>query len=318
MVRYGILGAGHISNKFAEAVKLSCNSTLTAVGARNINNAKEFADKYDIPFSFGSYDELLSSGEVDVVYIGTVNQTHLEIIEQAIKYKIPVICEKPIVTTVAQMEKIISLAKEHDVLIMEAMWSRFLPPMLKAKSWVEHGKIGKIINIESEFSRQLPELDENSRLLSAEYEGGAMFDLGVYCIEFTTYFATNSIKTVKSTASLYKTGVDIDSSTIIQFDDDIIARMSFGFTTNRKNDGYIFGEDGYIYLNQFHKTKEVILFDKFNNEIDRFTDDQDNGFVYQVEHFSQLFIDNKKESDIMPLVESLKTAKIYDLIKSNW
>lgn len=318
MIRYGIVGAGRISNKFAQAVKLANNSTLTAVASRDIDTAEEFASKYDIPFAFGSYDELFSSKAIDVVYIGTVNQTHMDILEKAISYKVPVICEKPIVTKLAQMERLMTLAKENNVLVMEAMWTRFLPPIQKVKSWVESGKIGKLTNIESEFSFKLPEMDENSRILSAEYEGGAIYDLGVYCIEFSTYFATNEIKSVKSTAQLFKTGVDMDSTTIIQFDDGVIARMSFGFTTARKNDGYIFGEEGYIYLKEFHKTREVILYDKYNNELDRFTDPQENGFVYQVEHFSELYKAGKKESEIMPLSESLKTAKIYDMIKSDW
>lgn len=318
MVRYGIIGAGKISNKFAEAIKLAKNSSLTAVGSRSLDNAKEFAKKHDIPLAYGNYDELFSSGEIDVVYVGTVNQTHIDIIKKAILAKIPVICEKPIVTKLEQMEEIISLAKEHNVLIMEAMWTRFLPPIQKVKEWIDGGKIGKITNIESEFSFKLPELDENSRILSAEYEGGGIYDLGVYCIEFSTYFATSEIKTLKSSAQLYKTGVDMDASALIQFEDGIIARMSFGFTTARKNDGYIFGEDGYIYLKDFHKTRDVTLFDKYGKEVDRVTDAQENGFVYQVEHFSELFKAGKKESDIMPLSENIKTIKIYDMMKSDW
>lgn len=318
MVRYGIIGAGEISNKFAQAIGLAKNSKLTAIASRNLETAKEFASKYKTPFAYGDYDELLTSGEIDVVYVGTVNQTHMEIIEKAIKHKIPVICEKPLVTKLAQMEKIVALAKENDVLVMEAMWTRFLPPVLQVKEWVETGRIGQITNIETEFSFKLPELDENSRILSAEYEGGAIYDLGVYCIAFTTFFADTEVTSVKSIAQLYKTGVDMDASALIQFEGDITARMSFGFTTERKNDGYIFGEEGYIYLKDFHKTREVTLFDKFNKQLDRITDPQENGFIYQVEHFSNLFSQGKKQSDIMPLSESLKTNKIYDMIKDNW
>lgn len=318
MVRYGIIGAGQISNKFAQAVHLANNSIVTAVASRNIETAKEFSVKNNIQLAYGDYDELLSSNEIDVVYVGTVNQTHMEIIEKAISYKIPVICEKPIVTKLEQMERIISLAKENDVLIMEAMWTRFLPAIVKAKEWVDSGLIGKVTDIETEFSYKLPEFDENSRLLSQEYEGGAIYDLGVYCIEFTTFFAKSEVKKVKSLAQLFKTGVDIDSSSIIQFEDDLIARMSFGFTNNRKNDGYIFGENGHIHLKNFHRSREITLFNKDNDEIDNFLDSQENGFVFQVEHFSQLYLNNKKESDVVPYSENIKTIKIYDEMKSQW
>lgn len=318
MVRYGIIGAGHISNKFAQAVHLAENSVVTAVASRHIETAKEFSVKNNIPLAYGDYDELLSSNEIDVVYIGTVNQTHMEIIEKAISHKIPVICEKPIVTKLSQMEKIISLAKENDVLVMEAMWTRFLPAIVKAKKWIADGLIGKITDIETEFSFKLPEFDENSRLLSEEYEGGAIYDLGVYCIEFSTFFNQSDIKEIKSLAQLYKTGVDIDSSSIIQFNDDMIARMSFGFTNNRKNDGYIFGENGHIHFKHFHRSREITLFDKDNNEIDNFLDPQENGFVFQVEHFSKLYLEGMKESNIIPFSENIKTIKIYDAMKSQW
>lgn len=319
MVRYGIIGAGKISHKFALAVHSAKNSTLTAVASRDIQNAKYFAMTNNIPLAYGDYDELLKSNEIDVVYIGTVNQTHMEIIEKAISYKIPVICEKPIVTKLEQMEKIIALSKKHDVLVMEAMWTRFLPTIQKAKEWIDSNMIGKINNIETEFSFALSTFNENSRLLSTEYEGGAMYDIGVYCIELTTYFAKNNIKELKSMSKLFKTGTDIDSTTLIRFEDDIMARMSFGFTTPRKNDAYIFGDKGYIHFKCFHNCKEITLYDLKNQEVNTFVDkDFNNGFIYQVEHFSQLFLVGKKESDIMPFSDNIKTIKIYDDIKSQW
>lgn len=319
VVRYGVIGAGNIARKFISACKRCANSEIVAVASRSLEKAETFAKEHGVPKFMGSYEELIKSPLIDAIYIATVNSTHAGIIEQAINAKKAVICEKPIVIEVETMKRLKKLANDNNVLLMEAMWTRFLPPVKKVCEWVETDKIGKITSIEVDFSFKVKVMNENNKLVSTELQGGAMHDVGVYCIEFATFFAKCNPKTIRSLATFYEpTGADINSTAVILFENGILARLSFGLNSTRNNDAMIYGENGYIYLKDFHNCQEATLFDVDKKEVEKFSLPEENGFIHEIEHFSDLYINGKIESDVMPLSESILTATIYEAIRDEW
>ena len=125
---------------------------VIAVGARNLDKAKEFAAKFEIPKACGSYDELAKDPEIDVVYVGSVCFTHLEVCKMLLNHNKHVLCEKPLAMDVKETEEILNLAKEKGTFFMEAIWSRTLPVYLKLKEELKSGTIGKVYSLNSDFS----------------------------------------------------------------------------------------------------------------------------------------------------------------------
>ena len=151
-IKWGILSTGWIAHKFATALQVVNNSELYAVGSRNIQTAKKFADEFHIPKAYGSYEELVSDPTVDVVYIGTPHNLHLENTFLALDHHKHVLCEKPMGVNLKEATKMIAKAKEKNLFLMEAMWSRFLPNIIKTKELVDSGEIGKIKLLTAFFS----------------------------------------------------------------------------------------------------------------------------------------------------------------------
>ena len=125
---------------------------VIAVGARNLDKAKEFAAKFEIPKSYGSYDELAKDPAIDVIYVGSVCFTHLEVCKMLLKHNKHVLCEKPLAMDVKETEEILNLAKEKGTFFMEAIWSRTLPAYLKLKEELKSESIGKVYSLNSDFS----------------------------------------------------------------------------------------------------------------------------------------------------------------------
>jgi predicted dehydrogenase len=131
--KWGILGPGTITHKFTADLKLLDEAELYGVGSRSIERAQSYADKYNIPKAYGSYDELIQDPEVDIIYIATPHPFHKEWTIRSLEAGKAVLCEKPITVNSLEAEEIYAAAKKNNTFFMEAMWTRFLPVMLKVR-----------------------------------------------------------------------------------------------------------------------------------------------------------------------------------------
>lgn len=144
--RFGVMGAGNISNKFCDAAEKTEEVCVTAVAARSEERAREFAEKYEIHTYYGNYEEMLQKEKLDGVYIGVVTGMHVQLTELCIRYGIPVLCEKALTGSSEEAERIFKLAEEKKIFVMEGVWSLFLPANRKAREWF--GK-GVSVNLQS-------------------------------------------------------------------------------------------------------------------------------------------------------------------------
>lgn len=142
--RFGVMGAGNISNKFCDAAEKTEEVCVTAVAARSEERAREFAEKYEIHTYYGNYEEMLQKEKLDGVYIGVVTGMHVQLTELCIRYGIPVLCEKALTGSSEEAERIFKLAEEKKIFVMEGVWSLFLPANRKAREWLREGRIGKL------------------------------------------------------------------------------------------------------------------------------------------------------------------------------
>ncbi len=316
-IRFGVIGPGVIANKFAQAVQLCDDAVITAVASRNQARGDDYAASYGVQTVYTSYDALIEDPEIDAIYVAVPHTWHAELAIKAMRHKKAVLCEKPCAVNLAQAQQIIAVAKEENVLFLEAMWTRFLPTTLKAHEWIAEGKIGDVRLLESSFAfRNEPNLE--SRLYNRDLAGGAMLDVGVYIIAFSLDYGKGALKKLSGMAQVGATGVDEVSTLQMQFEDGTIALSSCGVAVKTRPEACVFGTKGTIKLPDFWGCIDAGLYNNQGELIERFCDEQTNGFYYEVEHFAKLWREGALESPRMPWSETLRMAEVYDGMLKEW
>lgn len=313
-IKFGIIGLGVIAKRFASALQLVEDAELVGVASRDKAKSEQFAKDYNAKIAYESYEDLLKNSDADVIYIATTHNFHYEIAKLCISYKKGILCEKPFFTNKKEAEEIFILAKVNNTFIMEATWTRCLPAFLKAKEWVNSKRIGdlKIIDIYFCFYR---EYNIESRLYNPYLAGGALYDIGVYAIEFITGITGNTPKKLNSIATKAESGVDNCVSMQMLFDNDVIGNATCSISISIEREASIFGTNGYIKLNSCCSAKKCEIFDNEHNLIESFEDDEEEGFVYQIRHVVKLLNENKLQSDLIPMRDTIDCAEIFDKVK---
>lgn len=313
--RFGVLGAANIANKFCDAVSYIEDAEVVAVSSKNLERAKAFAEKNKIPSYYDSYEEMLARGDVDAVYIATTHNFHYENLLTCIEHGKHVLCEKSMVLNKKDAETVFALAKEKNVFVMEAMWSRFLPNIKKVRQWIQEDRIGDI-SLANAALGFVAEKDPKNRLYNPKLAGGALFDLGVYDIEVICYLIDKEIREVKSTMLLAETGVDIADNITLIFDG-CIANLQSSISAKVAEYAYLYGSKGYIKVPSFHMGDSCTLYDLNGNIVEDFRETPVNGFIYQIEEVIRCVRAGKIESDVMPHKDTILCAEIFDTCFSN-
>ncbi len=180
-IKWGIISTGHISGRFAEALKILPEAELMAVASININTAKKFAVKYDIQKAYGSYQELADDPEIDVVYIGTPHIFHFDNSVMCMKNGKSVLCEKAFTINAHEAKEMARIAREENVFLMEAMIPRHVPLIKKVLKWIIDGKIGEVRMVKASRCAR-GDFDPKAHQMNPELGGGSLLDVGVYVI----------------------------------------------------------------------------------------------------------------------------------------
>jgi predicted dehydrogenase len=178
-IRWGILSTGRIAHQFATGLSDLPDTELVAVGSRSIVTANAFANQFHIPHRHGSYDSLAQDPDVDVIYIATPHSLHQENVLMCLKMGKAVLCEKPFTINVQQAEVVIQVAREKGIFLMEAMWTRFLPHILKVQQMINDRLIGQPRILQASVGDQ-KELDPSNRFFNPKLGGGSLIDVGIY------------------------------------------------------------------------------------------------------------------------------------------
>ena len=205
-LRWGVLGPGGISERFADAVGRNGTQRIVAVGSRSQERAEAFARRHGVEKAVGSPEQLVSLPEVDIVYIATPHPSHRELAELALGAGKHVLIEKPLAMTRADAAAITDLGRERGLLVMEAMWTRYLPQADVLDQLLADGAIGDVTFVSAEFGFVAP-ADPTSRLFAPELGGGALLDAGVYPVSFITS-VLGLPDDVQVAGTLADTGVD--------------------------------------------------------------------------------------------------------------
>ena len=169
--KWGILAPGNIANKFTEGLKTIPEAVLYSVGSRDIKRAEAFAQNYGYEKAYGSYREMAEDPLVDIIYIATPHPQHEEAALLCLENRKAVICEKPIAVNALQTERMIQCARKNNVFLMEAMWTRFLPAICKARELIANGAIGNVRLVYADFGFRT-DVNSEGRLFSPALAGG--------------------------------------------------------------------------------------------------------------------------------------------------
>jgi predicted dehydrogenase len=210
---WGILATGWIAELFTHDLTAS-GLTVAAVGSRSLDKARHFADRFGIAKAHGSYEELVADPDVDIVYIATPHPQHVEAALLALDAGKHVLVEKSFTINAREARQIVQRAREKNLVVLEAMWTRFLPHMRRIHEIIVEGTIGELVSLSAEHRQFLP-TDPKHRLNNLELGGGALLDLGIYPISFA-HDILGAPTSVKATARFKDTGVDAEISTLMQ------------------------------------------------------------------------------------------------------
>jgi len=302
IIKWGILGPGIIANQFAHDFRYVTNGVLSAVASRSAERAGEFAKKYQIPKAYDSYQDLFQDPEIDAIYIATPHTFHYQQTLDAFDAGKAVLCEKPITTNPGDCRRLIEKSISTGNYLMEGMWTYFLPAVLKAQQWISEGRIGTIKHLKSEFGYPVP-YDSQSRMYNPDLAGGSLLDMGVYTIAMAWLFLKEDPKDISVISRKAPSGVDNDVLMMLEYED-AAATLHSAFRCKLHNATFVIGDQGYITLPDFWRAKECLLY--LGEEcVEHFKEPRESfGFDYEIEAVSKDLLENKKESDRMPLATS--------------
>ena len=317
-IRWGIVSTGHISGRFAEALKKLPDAELRAVASRSAGPAKKFASEHGVLKAYGSYSALAEDPEVDVVYIGTPHSFHLENSLMYMRAGKSVLCEKALTINAREAEEMIRVAREENVFLMEAMITRHVPLVKKIQQWIRDGKIGEVRMLKASRCAR-GEFEPSQRHLNPELGGGSLLDVGVYVISFASMIFQKAPERVVGFGHIGEIGSDEQGAALLKYDKGEIADLSFALRTKAINDAYIFGTEGYIKIDEVFAvpTKATLII--HDEEIEVIEEPViGGGLVYEAEEVMRCMKQGLKESPFMPLEESLQIMHIMDEIRAPW
>jgi predicted dehydrogenase len=217
IIRYGIIGTGRIASDFAADLRHASGTVLHSVCSRNIETARRFGSSYEGVAAHSSLEAFLSDPSLDAVYIATPNSMHLPQALACIRAGKPVIVEKPLAMSAAAAQIIADEAAKYRVPVMEGMWIRFLPGIIRAKEMILNGEIGDVGGANADLSYEHA-FDPDSRLFSRALGGGAMLDLGVYLLSLSLYLLGKP-ENVWGTWLAAQSGVDLQAGFELTYPD---------------------------------------------------------------------------------------------------
>ena len=317
-IKWGIIGSGRIASIFAKALNSLDHTELVAISSRDLDRATEFANRFHIKNAYGSYEELVKDPEIDVIYIATPHTEHKANAALCITHGKAVLCEKPFTLNQQEAQYLISLAKEHKVFLMEAMWTKFLPTTKVVKNWIKDKIIGEVKYFNVSFG-YATEFDLNSRVYNPKVAGGALLDVGVYSIAYVIHMMDKLPDQVVSSAYLGKSNVDEMNVIAFRFNEGVLADLSSAISANTGKDAVIIGDKGKIIVPNFWTAESAELYDDKGNLIDAFLlPFTVNGYVYEAEEVNRCIREGKIESEVIPLQDTLDIIKIMDGMRAEW
>ena len=313
-IKWGFIGTGWIANKFANSLKSTEGSELYAIGSRTIESAKKFAGEFNAPKAYGSYQEVARDPDVDVIYIATPHNLHCANTLMCLESNKHVLCEKPFGVNGKEVRLMIDLAREKNLFLMEALWSRFLPNVIKVKELVDSGTIGNVKLLTAYFEGKSDGGPEH-RHFNIDLCGGSLLDIGIYNV-FLSLYVLGSPERFKALAATGSNGTDNSIGILFKYPGDSLAVLHSSFMANTPIVAEIHGDKGKIVMEHlwFCPGNIRLIRHDGTEELIKF-EFKGNGYNYEAQEVVDCIAAGKTESSIMTHEFSLKLIDMLDAIR---
>ncbi len=315
MTRWGILGPGRIAHKFAQDLLTLPNALLYAVASTHQPRADAFAQQYGATHALGHYDDLLTLPDLDVVYVATPHVLHHENIMMLLNAGVAVLGEKPFAMNGGQVREMVSLARSKRVFLMEALWSRFLPVLLRARQLAHDGAIGTITGVRADFGFAAS-FAPGSRLFDKALGGGSLLDIGIYPL-FWSYLFLGMPQTVKASAIFGPTGVDEQCGMVLTYANGEMALLDSTLRARTPCEAFVYGTEGMIRLStRWHETQSLTLTRNGQPPEEITMPRSTFGYDYEAAHLMQCLTEGRTESNVWSLQDSLNLMALLDAVRT--
>lgn len=311
-LRWGILATGGIARSFTRDI-LDAGHSVTAVGSRAPGAAAAFATEFGIPTAHGSYEQLAADPDVDVIYVATPHPMHLEGALLAIEGGKHVLVEKPIALNAAQAAQIAQAASAAGVVAMEAMWTRFLPHIVRLRELLAADALGDVRTVIADHTQSLP-TDPSHRLQNRELGGGALLDLGIYPVSFAVD-VLGLPTAVQAHATMTPTGVDRQTAMIFEHDGGRQAVLHCALDTAGSNRAVVIGTHGALELDRtWYRPTVMTRYDRDWTVVERHAPDvAGRGMQFQAAELERRVAGAAPTS--LPLDESVAIMGVLDHVR---
>jgi predicted dehydrogenase len=314
-LRWGILGTGFIATEFTQDL-LATGMTITAVGSRTQESADAYAAKYGIATAHPSYEALVADPNVDAVYISTPHPFHHENTLLVLNAGKHALVEKVFTMNAAEARDIVELAAEKNLVVLEAMWTRWLPHMVRVREIIAAGTLGDVRTIIADHNQDLPD-DPKHRILNPDLGGGALLDLGIYPVSFAwDIFGKPTSITAISTAAK-STGVDRQTAILLGYEDGQQAVLHTALDTLGPNTAAVIGTLGRIEIDPvWYQATSFTVFDENDVIVERFEQPVvSRGMQYEAIALEEIVAAGALEGAELPPSESVAIMETLDEIR---
>jgi len=317
-MKIGILGTGRMAGCMAKAIAKMQNEEAYAVASRSKEKAESFAGQYGIPKAYGSYEEMLRDPEVDLVYIASPHSHHMEHGLLCVEAGKPMLVEKSFTANAAQAERLIEAAQEKKVFLAEAIWTRYMPMVPVMREVLASGRIGKPVSASANLGYNTL---ENPRVVEPELAGGALLDVGIYCLTFFSILFGDVVTGITADAKYSEKHIDLETQAVLTLQTPEYGDVKCSFYTSvdgpTDRRGIVYGSDGYLEIGNVNNYAYVEVYDASHKLLERIDcpEQTETGYVYQFEACRKALSEGKTEVGEMPHDEILTMMRIMDLIR---
>ena len=316
-MKFSILSTGRMAAKMARTTLTKMDGVQKyAVASRSIGKAREFAAEWGFEKAYGSYEELLADPETELVYIATPHPMHYENAKLCLEAGKHVLVEKAFTMNAAQAEELIELSEKKNLLLAEGIWTRYMPSRRILSDLLAQGMIGNVTSLTANLGYPLT---HKARMNDPALGGGALLDVGVYPLNFALMAIPAKVTGLWSSAVFSPECVDWMNFTNLKFANGITAILHSSMLTLLDSKGTIYGEKGFLEIQNINNCEEIRQYDNQYHLITRYEiPPQISGYEYEIESCIRAIEAGKYECPEMPHSETLRVMRLLDRIREQW
>lgn len=315
-MKIGIMGAGNIAGTLAQTMSRMPEVECYAVAARESARAEQFAKEYGFEKAYGSYEEMLSDEQVELVYIATPHSHHYRHMKMCIDAGKHVLCEKAFTVNEKQAEEVFRLAGEKGVLVTEAIWTRYMPSRIIINDLLAEGVIGSVRTLTANLSYLTEGIE---RIIRPELAGGALLDVGIYTLNFAWMHFGNEIEEFHSMVQPAVTGIDGQNVIVVAYLDGRLAILNSGIYGISDRQGIFYGSKGYMTVDNINNPLRADIYNE-DHELVRRIDmpGQISGYEYEILETIECIQKGELECPSMPHADTLEMMRAMDTLRGEW